>query len=384
MKKFVGYVLVFVIGFVVCALVLRGLYGPTSGSSTQDGVLVTNTTAHGAPNVVTNNGNPITAAAKKLERSVVNIDTVGRPIETGFPDFFGFGAPKQEVPKGQASGIIYRSDGYIVTNNHVVEGTEQVYVTLADKKRYKAQVIGRDPRSDLAVIKIPATGLPAATFATADALRELQVGDWVIAVGNPLGLGSTVTAGIVSATNRDVEGTGMEDMIQTDAPINRGNSGGALADIDGTVIGINTAIASTNPGGGSIGIGFARRSSIVRDVADKIIKQGKVIYPWLGIKYIVLNDEMKQQLKAQGEPVPPVMGALIKEVVPGSPADKAGLLGYDVITEINGKKVAEQKDVSNTVRSSKVGQIVDLTVWHARTGQTSKIAVRMAEMPEGL
>lgn len=385
MKKHIEYVIVFVLGFIVCALVLRGLYGSPYGSMTQGGVLVSNATDRGAPSIIADKNNPIRTAAAKLEKSVVNIDTVGRPVVTGVSDFFGFGppqAPKEEIPKGQASGIIYRSDGYIVTNNHVVEGTEQVFVRLSGKKPIKAQVIGRDPRTDLAVIKIPVTGLPAATFASAESLKSLQVGDWVIAVGNPLGLGTTVTAGIISATNRDIQG--MDDMIQTDAPINKGNSGGALADINGNVIGINTAIASTNPGGGSIGIGFARRSTVIRDIADKIIKQGKVIYPWIGVTYVVLNDEGKQMLQSQGEPIPPVMGAQIRQVIPGSPADKAGLMPFDVITEINGKKVTDQKDIANTVRNSKVGQIIDLTIWHARTGQSSKMAVRTAEMPQGL
>lgn len=377
MKKFIGYILVFVLGFTVCALVLRDLYGPT----VNEGVSISSTTNRGAPAFVTGGNNPIRVAAEKLEKSVVNIDTVGRPVAVGFPDFFGLETPKQETPKGQASGVIYRSDGYIITNNHVVQGAEQIYITLYNGRKYKAKVIGRDPRTDLAVIKVDATGLPAATFADVKSLKALQVGDWTIAVGNPLGIGTTVTAGIVSATSRDVDGS-MEDMIQTDAPINKGNSGGALADINGNVIGINTAIAS--PNGGSIGIGFARRSTVAVDIANKLIKEGKIVYPWLGIMYIVMTDEIRHDLQAQGEQVPPVNGAQIKQVVPGSPADRAGLMPLDVITDINGKKVTAQKNIADVVRAAKVGQIVDLTVWHARTNQTTKVSVRTAEMPQGL
>jgi len=381
-KKLIGYILAFVVGFAVCALVLRGIYGRPTSSGT---IAVAPNLARGAPPIIASSKNPVALAAAKIEQSVVNIDTVGRPIDTGFPDFFGFGPPQEVIPKGKASGVIVRPDGYILTNNHVVADTSKIYVTLWNKKRFSAEIIGRDAKTDLAVIRIPQRGLPAATFANSSTLK---VGDWVIAVGNPLGLGTTVTVGVVSATERGpvrIENTVLENVIQTDAAINRGNSGGALADINGDLIGINWAIASTSPGGGSIGIGFAIPSNTARWVAEQIIARGKVVRPWLGIMYIELNDAVRQELRAQGEmAIPPVDGALIREVVPGSPADRAGLMPLDVITEINGKKVKNAQMVADEVTKAKVGQIIDLTVWHARSAKTGRVAVRTGEMPADL
>jgi S1-C subfamily serine protease len=177
----------------------------------------------------------------------------------------------------------------------------------------------------------------------------------------------------------------LENAIQTDAAINRGNSGGALADINGNLVGINTAIASTSPGGGSIGIGFAIPSNTAVTVANQIIKRGKVVRPWVGIVYMGLDDTVRQELKEAGEvSVPPVNGALIRGVIPGSPADRAGLRPLDVITEINSKRVTGVKTIADEVTKAKVGQIIDLTVWHARTSKSTRVAVRTAEMPASL
>lgn len=384
MKKLIGYILIFILGFVACAFIFRLMFGiPGSGSAP---IAMTNVSERGAALNSRPGSNPVATAAAKVEKSVVNIDTEGRPRSSfGLPDFFGFGPPQEAIPKGQASGVIIKSDGYILTNNHVVANTRKVDVTLYNGKKYSAQIIGRDPKTDLAVIKIPAGGLPAATFADSGNLR---VGDWVIAIGNALGLGTTVTVGVVSATERgrlNIEGTVLENAIQTDAAINRGNSGGALADINGNIVGINTAIASTSPGGGSIGIGFAVPSNTARWVADQIVKRGKVVRPWIGIMYRPLDDEFRKQLEAQGEvQIPPVNGALIIEVAQGSPADRAGLRPLDVITEVNGKKVSSDKTIATEVTKAKVGDIVDLTVWQARTQRTTKVAVRTAQMPGDL
>jgi S1-C subfamily serine protease len=376
MNKFISYVLVFVLGFAVCALVLRSLYGQKDAQ-----IATTNYSYRPSPAVVNDNGNRVAGAAEKIERSVVNIDTVGRPVSTGAPDFFGFSRPQEVVPKGQASGVIISSDGYILTNNHVVADTSKVLVTLYDKKQYTAQIIGRDPKTDLAVIKINKTGLPAATFANSSNLR---VGDWVIAVGNALGLGTTVTVGVVSSTDRgslNISGTVLENAIQTDAAINRGNSGGALADINGNLIGINTAIASTSPGGGSIGIGFAVPSNTAKWVATEIMNRGKVIRPWLGIRYGYLDDSVRAELKAQGQNPPPINGAYIQEVAPGSPADQAGISPGDVITKFKGQDVKSVQSISNEMKNIKVGQSIELTIWHAKTGQSGRIIVTTREMP---
>lgn len=373
--------LVFVLGFAACAAILNWAREGSFGSAHE--IAVTNVPTNSAPSITRGRDNSVAIAAEKIEKSVVNIDTEGKPMNGTYPDVFGFMRPQEAVPKGQASGVIMRQDGYILTNNHVVANTSKVYVTLWNKKRYPADIVGRDPKTDLAVIRIKEKKLPAATFNKA----QPKVGDWVIAVGNALGLGTTVTVGVVSATDRgrlNIEGTVLENAIQTDAAINRGNSGGALADINGNIVGINTAIASTTPGGGSIGIGFAIPSKTATWVAGQIVAHGKVIRPWLGIVYMQLDDSNRKDLQTQLGQAPPVNGALIREVVQDSPAEHAGLSPLDVITEINGKKVKSVESFSETIQQTKVGDILDLVVWHARTSRKSRIAVRTGEMPAGL
>jgi len=381
MKRLISYVFVFVLGFAACAAILNWTRTGTLGDA--HNIATVNTPTGNAPTVATNGDNPISRAAAKVEKSVVNIDTEGRPMSSGTLDIFGFMRPQEVVPKGQASGVIISKDGYILTNNHVVANTSKVYVTLYNKKRYLAEIVGRDPKTDLAVIRIKEKNLPAATFNEA----QPKVGDWVIAVGNALGLGTTVTVGVVSATDRgrlSIEGTVLENAIQTDAAINRGNSGGALADINGNIIGINTAIASTNPGGGSIGIGFAIPSKSAKWVAEQIVAHGKVIRPWIGIVYMQIDDSNRKDLQTQLGQLPPVNGALIHEVVQGSPAERAGLAPLDVIIEVNKKKVTSVDTISKEIQKAKVGDIIDVLVWRARTGRTSRIAIRTAEMPAGL
>ncbi len=382
LKKLIAYVLVFVLGFAACALILKTQYG----SPTMGGIASSPAPSSLSP-IAAGDKNPVALAAAIAEQYVVNIDTVGRPqVSGGFGGLFSFGEPQEVVPKGQASGVIIRPDGYILTNNHVVADANKVTVRLHNKdgkeKSYPARLVGRDPKTDLAVIKIDATGLAAAAPANSD---RLEVGDWVIAVGNPLGLGTTVTVGVVSATVREnlqIEGTVLEKAIQTDASINRGNSGGALSDLSGRLVGINTAIASAGPGGGSIGIGFAIPSNTAMKIANELISKGKVVRPWIGIMYLQVNDDVRRELGANGQVnLPKVDGALIREVVPNSPADRAGLMPLDVITQINGKKVTSSSVISEFVKMAKVGQIVDLTVWHARTNQTVKVSLRLDEMP---
>lgn len=381
MKKLIGYVFIFVLGFAACAVIVNWTRTGTMGGG--HNITTINAPTGSAPAVARSGDNSVSLAAEKVEKSVVNIDTEGRPTNTGTPDIFGFMRPQEVVPKGQASGVIMSRDGYILTNNHVVANTSKVYVTLYNKKRYSAEIVGRDPKTDLAVIRIKEKNLPAATFNEA----QPKVGDWVIAVGNALGLGTTVTVGVVSATDRgrlSIEGTVLENAIQTDAAINRGNSGGALADINGNIVGINTAIASTSPGGGSIGIGFAIPSKSAKWVAEQIIARGKVIRPWIGIVYMQIDDSNRKELQAQLRQLPAVNGAMIQEVIQGSPAERAGLAPLDVIVEINKKKVTSVDSISKEIQKAKVGDIIDVLVWRARTGRTSRIAIRTAEMPAEL
>jgi len=384
MKKLIAYVLVFVLGFGACALILYSLGylpGPdsTSGSVTQ--VL-------GRRNALPVGENEIADATAKVLPAVVNIDTtthrnVPNPFGSG-RGFFGFPLPvpfqaPDRVEKGAASGVIISKDGYILTNNHVVAGAQDIAVTLADGRKFKAKVTGRDSRRDIAVVKISAKNLPYATLGNSD---DIRVGDWAIAVGNPISLGNTVTVGVVSAkkrTNLPVgPGKMIAEAIQTDAAINRGNSGGALANIRGEVIGINTAIYSTDPGAGNIGIGFAIPINTAKTIAKQIIEKGSVVYPYLGVMVADLSASAEleawyEQNGYKGK------GAVIFDVQKGSPADKAGLMQADVITKIDEKKVSGAEDVTKVIQKYKVGQVIRLSVW--RAGTTRLVGAKLAETP---
>lgn len=395
MRKLISYVLVFVLGFVVCAWAIHYYYGSPREFSAQSA----GKAGGGGIKIINSEDNEVRDAARVVSEYVVNIDTVGRPRRVFGPGddfgFFGFpfGGPEEVVPRGQGSGVIFTPDGYIVTNSHVVQGAATLTVTLKNGKRYPAKLIGRDPQSDLAVLKIDATGLKYAKFADSN---TLQVGDWVIAVGSPLGFESTVTVGVVSATRRgplNINGKVLEKVIQTDAAINPGNSGGALADLHGNLVGINTAIASTS--GGSVGIGFAIPSNTAEKIAEQIKDRGKVIRPYLGVRYTGLNDEDRGQieraLRREGVRVPPkIDGALVVEVYDGSPAKDAGLCPFDVIMEINGKPVSGdlkrqpgKVTVADEISKAKIGERITLKVWHNSSGHTGAVGVRVAEQPTG-
>jgi len=275
--------------------------------------------------------------------------------------------PKQH---GMGSGVVVTKDGYLLTNNHVVDNADEVKVALQDGREFTAKVVGRDPKSDVAVIKIDAKDLPAVSMADSD---KVEVGDIVLAVGNPFGIGQTVTTGIVSATGRGgAIGLDYEDFIQTDAAINPGNSGGALVDGEGRLIGINTAILSRS--GGNQGIGFAIPVNLARDVMESLVKDGHVTRGYLGVMIQDLTPALAKEFKLKDS-----NGALVGDVTPRSPAEKAGLKNGDIIIEFNGKKVTDSRHLKLEVARVKPGESVPLKV--LRDGSTKTLNVAVKEMP---
>jgi serine protease Do len=295
----------------------------------------------------------------------------------GFRDFFdspGPGAPEGEGPsqrqQGLGSGVVVTQDGYLLTNHHVIDGASEIEVTLADDRKFDAKVVGSDPGTDIAVLKIEAKSLPALPFGNSSNVR---IGDIVFAIGNPFGVGQTVTMGIVGATGRgglNIEN--YEDFIQTDAAINPGNSGGALIDISGKVIGINTAIV-TGAGRGNQGVGFAVPINMVHGVMKQIIETGKVTRGYLGV---TIQDVEPATAKAFG--APDTSGALINGVEPGSPAAKAGLKQGDVIRKVNGEPVRDVRNLRLAIAAMKPGTTVNLGVW--RDGAEKPMQIQLEEL----
>ncbi|HMD87080.1 MAG TPA: DegQ family serine endoprotease [Terriglobia bacterium] len=302
--------------------------------------------------------------------------------EPFFRQFFGNMFP--QVPREQrehalGSGVIVSPDGYIVTNNHVVAKATEISVTLSDKRTYKGKVVGADPQTDVAVIKIDGHALPTAPFADSD---QLKVGDTVMAFGNPFGQFFTVTRGSVSALGRSGgEIEVFQNFIQTDAAINPGNSGGALVNVHGQVVGINTAILSGNSGpggeGGSVGIGFAIPSNMAKHVMEDLVKTGKVSRGYLGVSITNLREDMAKQFK-----VPDTAGALANDVTPGGPADKAGLKNGDVIRKLNGQVIEDPGQLTAQVTNLSPGAVATLDI--LRDGQPMTIKVTLGERPSDL
>lgn len=289
-----------------------------------------------------------------------------------FRDFFGGRVPEIQVPpqQGLGSGVIISQDGYIATNNHVIQGADEVIVALDDGRELKAKVIGRDPQTDIAVIKVSASDLPAITFADSG---KIEVGDRVLAIGNPFGIGETVTTGIISAKGRRPGlGLAYEDFIQTDAAINPGNSGGALVDVEGRLIGINTAILSRS--GGFQGVGLAVPANLVSQVADGLVKHGKVVRGYLGVGPQDLTPTLAESLGLKGK-----RGALVADIVPDSPAAKAGLKNGDVITAVNGEPIDDANRLTFAIGALPPGTKFDLEV--VRDGSTRTIAATTAVRP---
>jgi serine protease Do len=292
------------------------------------------------------------------------------PFKEFFERFFGDQAPRDFKQRGLGSGFVIDKDGFILTNNHVVEKTDEIRVTLADEREFSAEIIGRDPKTDLALIRIE-TDQPLQTLPLGDS-DKLEVGDWVVAIGNPYGLDNTVTAGIVSSKYRNIGAGPYDSFIQTDASINRGNSGGPLLNTAGEVVGINTAIFSQS--GGSIGIGFAIPVNMAKEILPQL-KKGKVVRGWLGVGIQKITPELKDKLKLKDE-----KGALVAGITDKSPAHEAGIERGDVIVSFDGKEITDMKDLPYIVSSTPVGK--DVTVEVLRKGRKKAFQVKVGELED--
>ncbi len=339
----------------------------------------------GAIDILSRTGQAMAEVVAAARPAVVNISTshtvrtpgISSPFfnDPFFNRFFGeeFGnlrRPRQYKQSSLGSGVIVNRDGYILTNYHVIKDADEIKVKLSDDREFKGKVIGKDARTDIAVVKIDSDHLPTLVLGDSE---KLKVGETVIAIGNPFGLNQTVTSGIVSATGRANVGIAdYEDFIQTDAAINPGNSGGALVNVRGELVGINTAIFSTS--GGYQGIGFAIPSAMAKTVMENLIKHGKVVRGWLGVSVQPLTPELSKQFKLKGQ-----KGVLVGDVTADSPAERAGIKRGDVITGYNGKEVDDPAGLRNMVANTPPGREVALKIVH--DGKTETVKVTVAELP---
>ncbi len=333
-------------------------------------------------------GQAFVEVAKKVQPAVVNITTektiTMRPWErfgddffkgSPFEDFFkGFGSPRErgkeyrQKQRSGGSGVIVDKEGYILTNNHVVEGSDKIKVRLNDGREFSATLKGQDSRTDLAVLQIKSKDLPSAVLGDSD---KLEVGEWAIAIGSPFGLEHTVTVGVISAKGRSGLGTGTyEDFVQTDASINPGNSGGPLINIDGEVIGINAMIIQ--PG---TGIGFAIPINTAKQILSDLIKHGKVVRPWLGISVQDITPEMMEHFKVKEKE-----GVLVGQIYPGTGAEKAGLASGDIIKSVDDKAIKNVNELVKEIQKKKVGQKIKLSI--IRDGKAMTIDVTTSSMPD--
>ncbi|MBI5076088.1 MAG: DegQ family serine endoprotease [Nitrospirae bacterium] len=344
----------------------------------------TSFTAPNVPRQIIDTSKAFSEIAGSISPSVVNISTTkvmkreaGPSLEDPFFDllnpFRNFKMPKKWKEQSLGSGVIVSADGYIITNNHVVEQADEIRVTLFDKRSFKAKIIGADTKTDIAIVKIEADNLRAAQWGDSD---KLQVGEFVLAIGNPYGLSHTVTMGIISAVGRANVGIAdYEDFIQTDAAINPGNSGGPLVNIRGELIGVNTAIFSRS--GGYQGIGFAVPSNMTRLVMNQLVDKGKVTRGWLGVTIQELTPELSQKFGLKSE-----KGALVGDIAKGSPAEKSGMKRGDIILEYNGKKISDVGNLRNMVAQSKVGSEIPITI--LRGGKEYAVKVLIVELPKDI
>ena len=328
--------------------------------------------------------------AEKLLPAVVNISTTqvvkregspqiprlppGSPFEEFFKEFFDR-QQRQNTPNRKStslgSGFVIDPSGLVVTNNHVISGADEITVITHDDTRLTAEIVGRDAKTDLAVLRVkPAKPLESVAFGDSDKSR---VGDWVLAIGNPFGLGGSVTAGIISARARNINAGPYDDFLQTDASINRGNSGGPMFNMDGKVIGINTAIFS--PTGGSVGIGFSIPSNLAKPLISQLIKFGRARRGWLGVRIQTVTEELADSLGLDR-----AQGALVANLTPGGPAEKAKIKVGDVILRFDGKPIEEMRSLPRVVADTAVGKLVDVVVW--RLGSQVRLKVELGEFPE--
>jgi serine protease Do len=292
------------------------------------------------------------------------------PFDEFFGRFFGNPGYQFQVPQrrieGQGSGFLIAEDGYIVTNNHVIDGADKIVVTMQDGKKLDAKLVGADPKTDLALVKVDGSSFPHVAFGDSDHAR---VGDWVLAIGNPFGLGGTANAGIISARGRDIQSGPYDDYLQIDAPINPGNSGGPVFNTAGEVVGINTAIFS--PNGGNVGIGFAIPSNQAKSVIKSLKENGSVERGWLGVQIQNLDDDLATSLGLGHD-----KGALVADVMDG-PAKKGGVLAGDVITKFNDQEIDSARTLSRVVAEANPNDTARVTVW--RNGKSHELKVKLGE-----
>ncbi len=343
---------------------------------------------HAAPPALVVDGTPVAEGKRPalvsyagilepVQKTVVSVSSA-RYVRQRLPfPWLVPGGDREFKQEGIGSGVIVTPDGYILTNHHVVEGADELIVRLADEREFKAEVVGSDPKTDVAVIKVDAAGLPAVTLADSDRIR---VGDIVFAIGNPLGVGQTVTMGIVSATSRRVgildEVAGYEDFIQTDAAINQGNSGGALLDAKGRLVGINSAILSPNRG--NIGIGFAIPANLARAIMNSLVTSGKVSRGFLGVSVDSVGPELAETLGLPRE----TRGVIITDLAPGGPAEQAGLRRYDVITSINGQPVTTFQELRLQVARQQPDS--EIAIVFLRDGEERRGSARLGGQGDAL
>ncbi len=367
----------FLIGWTVLLLVL--------GFAVHRGFAKTPESPAKRPSVLQGAPDSFSHLAKEAKKSVVNISTVkiikrgggfrspygqNNPFHEFFERYFGDQIPREFRQNSLGSGFIIDKEGFILTNNHVVEKSDEIKVKLANEKEFEAKVIGRDPKTDLALIRIE-TDEPLTPLSLGNS-EALEVGDWVVAIGNPFGLGHTVTAGIVSAKYRQIGAGAYDNFIQTDASINPGNSGGPLLNTQGKVVGINSAIYSG--GGGNIGIGFAIPVNMAKDLLPQL-KEGKVVRGWLGVMIQKITPELKEKLKLKDE-----KGALVADVTSAGPAEKADIRRGDVIISFDGKEIREMNELPLVVASTPVGKRVTVEVM--RKGEKKSLQVKIGKLEE--